>query len=268
MKRAIPILVSLTLILGLTACGSTEPEVPFEDLTPLSDTELAHLYSSPKDYVGSRVNLVGQVFTTVDRDENGVYFQIFADPKNMDWNTYVMCAEPDFQVEQDDYVVIDGLMYDVSEGENMLGATLVLPVVDAYSMDVLSYEDAMAPTLTTATAARPTIDQHGYAVTVESVELAESETRVNLSVTNNGSDEFSLWSFNAKILQDGKQFESQLNFEANYPEVQSGILPGVTTQGVICFPAIADAPFQLIVEGYSGNYFQNFVPYTFECSTN
>jgi len=75
-------------------------------------------------------------------------------------------------------------------------------------------------------------------VTLQKVEFAEQETRVYLKVDNNGSDNFSVYSFNSKITQDGKQFGEQDNWEAEYPQIQTDLLVGNSTEGIIVFPTL------------------------------
>ena len=65
-----------------------------------------------------------------------------------------------------------------------------------------------------ATAVNNTIEQYGYSVTVQSVELAEKETRAYISVTNNGSSEFSLYGFNMVLIQDDTQYKYAPNYKA------------------------------------------------------
>lgn len=101
---------------------------------------------------------------------------------------------------------------------------------------------------------------------MEKVELAEKETRVYLKVENAGSSNFNLYSFNAKIIQNGKQYEEETNFSADYPDVQTDLSVGVTTEGIFCFPAIEQADFQIVLEGSSDNWEEDLQPYTFPLS--
>ena len=47
------------------------------------------------------------------------------------------------------------------------------------------------------------------------MELAEKETRVAVTVTNNGAAAFSIYDSSAKIVQNGKQFEREYNSYAD-----------------------------------------------------
>ena len=207
-KRLFAITLSCTLSLSLVACGGTTSnqanpaqsgsaaEVQEE---PLTQDELRSMFSNPDDYIGAKVELSGVVFGSVDSDEKGIYFQMWSDPVNIDRNTVIGYPDPSFQLEDGQYVKITGIVDHVAEGENMMGATVTAPAILADKVEVSSYIDVVSPTIATAAAAQPTVDQNGYAVTLEKVELAEDETRLYVSITNNGTGNFSLYSFNSKI---------------------------------------------------------------------
>ena len=275
-KKLLTLALSCALSLALVACGETDTNNqmnsaqsdPTEEIQqePLTQDELRFMFSNPDNYIGSKVELSGIVFGSVDSDEDGIYFQIWSDPINMDWNTVIGYLDPTFQVEDGQYVKVTGVVDHVAEGENMMGVTITAPAILADTVEVSSYIDVVSPTIATASAAQPTVDQHGYAVTLEKVELAENETRLYVSLTNNGSGNFTLYDFNATIIQAGTQYEYQPNYDADYPELQTDIRPGVTTEGVITFPAVQQTPFQVIMEAHSDNWSENFSEYTFDVS--
>ena len=173
------ILASFLLLAGC-AGGNTADQA---DTTPMSEEEIAQMYSDPEQFVGRSLELFGQVFTSPEYDDTAVYFQMWADPTNGDWNTVVAYNDSSFQLEADDYVRVSGVVQDVYEGENMMGGTIVAPMITANSVEVISYKEAVAPTLYEATIDQPTQTQLGYSVELQAVELAEQETRVYVSVT-------------------------------------------------------------------------------------
>ena len=275
-KKLLTLVLFSALSLALAACGGTDPNSqtnsvqsnPADEIQqePLTQDELRSMFSNPDDYIGSAVELSGVVFGSVDSDEDGIYFQIWSDPINMDWNTVIGYLDPTFQVEDGQYVKVTGVVNHVAEGENMMGVTITAPAILADTVEVSSYIDVVSPTIATASAAQPTVDQYGYTITLKKVELAENETRLYVALINNGSGNFTLYDFNAIIIQSGTQYEYQPNYDADYPELQTDIRPGVTTEGVITFPAIQQAPFQVIMEAHSDNWSENFSEYTFDVS--
>ncbi len=264
----------IAFFIFLAGCNSTSSLEPTSNdsgtdsseivVEPLNENEIKRMYSNPSDYIGSTVELTGVIFGNVDYDSDGIYFQMWADPDNIDFNTVVAYLDPELTLETGQYVRIDGTIAGVFEGENMMGGQIIAPTIKADTLEITSYKDAVRPTIATATAINDTIDQYGYSVTVQNVELAEKETRAYISVTNNGTNEFSLYGFNMVLIQDSTQYEYEPNYMADYPELQSSIRPGITTEGVVVFPAIKQEPFQIIMESHSYDWKQPLQEYVFD----
>ncbi|MBM6886968.1 hypothetical protein [Pseudoflavonifractor phocaeensis] len=240
---------------------SNTPEAVVQE--PLTDAEVKMMYSAPDEYKGALVELSGVVFNTVEYDEDGVYFQMWGDPENSDLNTIVTYPDPNFALESDQYVKITGTVMGEFTGTNAFGGEISAAVVTADTLEISTYQDVVSPTLATASADVPTVEQLGYSITVQKAELAENETRLYISATNNGSANFIIYSFNMTIVQDGHQYEEESNYDADYPELQSDIRPSVTTEGIVTFPALENAPFQLIIEARSDDWDEDIQDYVF-----
>ncbi len=288
MKKLVALLCVATICAGMAGCtasksepsdssvtssGTTSAETSEEsqesstssskDTSPLSDSEIKELYTNPDKFEGRTVTLSGQVFSEPEYDESGVYFQMFIDVENAEGNTIVAYPDPDFELESDDYVKLTGAVAGTFEGTNAFGGTVTAPQIIATELEKSSYAEVVAPALKTVELDDATGTQYGYTVSVTKIEFAENETRVYVTVNNNGSDTFSLYSFDAKVIQDGKQYEEESNYDADYPEVQSDLLPGATTEGIITFPAMEQKDLQIVLEAYSENYDEDIEPYTF-----
>lgn len=240
---------------------SNTPEAVVQE--PLTDAEVKMMYSAPDEYKGALVELSGVVFNTVEYDEDGVYFQMWGDPENSDLNTIVTYPDPNFALESDQYVKLTGTVMGEFTGTNAFGGEISAAVVTADTLEISTYQDVVSPTLATASADVPTVEQLGYSITVQKAELAENETRLYISATNNGSANFIIYSFNMTIVQDGHQYEEESNYDADYPELQSDIRPSVTTEGIVTFPALENAPFQLIIEARSDDWDEDIQDYVF-----
>ena len=240
---------------------SNTPEAVVQE--PLTDAEVKMMYSAPDEYKGALVELSGVVFNTVEYDEDGVYFQMWGDPENSDLNTIVTYPDPNFALESDQYVKITGTVMGEFTGTNAFGGEISAAVVTADTLEISTYQDVVSPTLATASADVPTVEQLGYSITIQKAELAENETRLYISATNNGSANFIIYSFNMTIVQDRHQYEEESNYDADYPELQSDIRPSVTTEWIVTFPALENAPFQLIIEARSDDWDEDIQDYVF-----
>lgn len=231
-------------------------------IVPMKGNEIKSLHTSPEKYKNHYVELVGVVFTSPEYFDGGVCVQMMADIENYTNNTIVYIYDDDFEVEQKDYLKVVGVVTNEFTGTNAMGGTVTAPAITATDYEVLSYIDACSPTLKTKELNQTQV-QHGYSVTVQKIEYSSTETRVYVKVDNKGSDEFSVYSFNAKITQDGRQYEEQDNWDADYPEIQTELLVGNSTEGIIAFPALKEGPFTLLIEGRSGNWRESLAPFTF-----
>lgn len=229
----------------------------------LSEEEIKQLYADPSLFTGRPIVLTGIVFTTPEKDTDNIYFQMFSDIENYEGNTVVAFADPNLDVKEDCYVRVIGTVGEKFEGESMTGAALSIPTVIASSVEVVSYMDAAAPTLKEVTC-NMTQTQEDYTVTVDKVEFAATETRIYVTVSNSGTDNFHLYSFNTKLIQNNNQYEESPNYDADYPEIPSDLLPGATSTGVIVFEPLEQKDFKLYLEGYSDNYSKDFEPYTYD----
>lgn len=242
----------------------SEPPAENSKEEPISENELQKLYASPANFKGRTVSLIGKVFSTPERDEKGVYFQMFAKPESSEYNTIVSYASPDFELADGDYVRVDGTVEGSFTGTNAFGGKITAPKVIASSVVKLSYADAIDPAVKVIESSEYVKNQLGYAVSVTKVEYGKKETRVYVTVKNDGAAKFNLYSFNAKIVQNGKQYEEQNNFYADYPDVQTDLLPGTTTEGIIAFPPLEVANFKIVLEGRSDDFYEDFEDYVFD----
>lgn len=267
-RKIITLVLAVMMALSFVACGNTPENNSSEENEKMTEQEIEQLYADPKKFEGRSIEIYGQLLNSPEKDDSGIYFQMWADPENANLNTVVYFDDPDFQVEVENYVKVSGVVGKEFEGENAFGGTVTAPTIIADSVEVVSYTEAVSPALHTYEFDNLVQDQYGYSVKIDKVELAENETRIYLTVNNNGSDKFSLYSFNSSIIQNGEQFNEQDNWAANYPEIQTDLNVGASTNGVIAFPAIENANFQLILDGYSSNYNENIEPYTFDIPVN
>ncbi|MPM54175.1 hypothetical protein SDC9_100949 [bioreactor metagenome] len=268
MKKTAVLFFAALLSFFLCACSgesdgaaATPTPSPTPNLT-LSEDEMERLYTDADAFAGRTVTISGQIFTGIERDSKGVYFQIWADPKNADKNTIVEYKNTDAALEKYDYVKVEGKVVGTYEGENAFGVKITALQIEASAVVTVGYIEAVSPTLRSVNV-MSVQEQYGYQIDLQKVEFADAETRIYLSVTNGGKSDFSVFSFDVKLVQKGKQFEEQPNYAAHYPEIQTGLLPGITTEGVIVFPAIEQSNFKLVLKASSGDPLEVIAPFTF-----
>jgi hypothetical protein len=94
-SRNVTLFALLPVAFLASGCNTTSASKPSETTTFPSTSEMTfnnrnfdRLVAHPDRYKGARVNVVGKVFS-IQRDAQGMAFQMYADPLNDDWNTLV-----------------------------------------------------------------------------------------------------------------------------------------------------------------------------------
>ncbi len=202
------------------------------------------------------------MFGQVERDEDGTYWQMFVDPETSSFNVLVRSPDSELDVHSGDYVRVVGTVRGKFEGENLMGGTIVAPVIDAGSTE----QTSVLATLHTPELIVPvgeTDVQHDVGVTLEKIEVGPRETRVFVTVKNASNAKFYVSDIDAKLIQGDTQFDAETRLE--YPELQYELLPGVTSSGVVAFGKVRPTgSVRLAIEGRSENYRLDFRPYQFE----
>lgn len=244
--------------------GDTRQELlPKEERVYLSAEEIEKAYSNPDAYVGKYVKIGGVVFGEPEISDGSVYFQMYGDAENYEKNTVVLFYG-NADISSNDYIMVDGVISGSYEYQNMMGGTLSALKIETDSVEESNYIDCCSPTIKTVEI-NENIDQKGYVVTLEKVEFSKTETRLYFTVNNNGSANFSLSDYNIKIVQNGKQYECQYNYNADYPTLQTDLIPGTTTSGIVSFPALdSEVGMKIYCESYCDDWTTNLKEYTFE----
>lgn len=185
-------------------------------------------------YKGEIIEWGGRVFTEPDKDEKGVYLQIFA--TGDDKNFLVNYSDPSFEVKVDDYVIVTGVVKGVFEGENAFGAKLKAVKIEAGLIEKGSRSETVAPA-GVKIPINQTDTQYKFSVTLERVELAKEETRFHFILKNDSDDAVRFYTYDTKLTQGSKQYESESIYNSD-EKLPSEILPGVKAKGVIVFSSV------------------------------
>lgn len=271
---------SALAVLLLAGCGTDEVKKEKNDTAQASEETQADekgkvlaagdfdkMYTNPKKYKNYEVSYIGRVMNTPEKDDDGIYLQVYANPEKYEQNTIVFYPDASLSISDDDYLNITGVVRDEFKGENMMGAELTIPMIEAIELEVIGYTDAMAPTLQTIEVNEKK-EQHGFEITVEKVELSEKQTRVYFTIDNKSAEKISFYSFNSKLVAGGKQLENESDYESDLAEPQSDILSGTNTSGVVIYPPLGEdiTEIQIYAEGSSDNYENTIEPFTFDVS--
>ena len=102
-------------------------------------------------------------------------------------------------------------------------------------------------------------------MTLDRIEYAKGEARVYVTVKNESGATASIYTFNAKAIQDGKQFDHQDNYEAGSDNDIGEVLDGASKEGIIRFKGLDPGKgFKLTMEAYSDNWEIELEDFVFE----
>ena len=258
------ILVGIVL---LSMFGSKTPKVK-----PLYDKEnnpvyinkenISDIYSNADKYKGKFIDVCGQVFNK--KTEDGItLLQINADVDNSEDNTLIY-YQGNTDVKTDDFIKVTGYILGTSEYSNALGGNISAPMIMSTKLEKSTYLEVARPTLKEIKYTDKVIDQNGYKVEITKVEFAEKETRVYVTAVNNAKDDFSIYTYSTVATQNGRQFEQESNYNANYEELKSELKPGITSNGILTFPKMEQSNFTIIIDGSSDNWDIDLKDYKFD----
>ena len=168
----------------------------------------------------------------------------------------------DVEVKQGDYIMCSGYIDSVTEYKNAYDAKLYAPLVISSDLVKATYIDVMSPTTATITPENLKQEKYGYSISIDKIEFAEKETRVYATVKNNGKALLNIG--DAVIVQNGKQYNSTDNYEADYEEIPYEIVTGVSSSGIIVFSAINANDFELTINIHSNDYTEEIDNFTFK----
>lgn len=254
--------VTLSIILDPEAQTEESSDEVKKEKVYLTEEEIPQLFSDPEQFEGKYVVLTGKIFTEPDDSGDYIGLQIWNKPEESENNFYVVAPKDGTEYESDAYVIVDGLVDGEMSGRNLVGGKVTAPLIIADKVEISTYKDVARPTIKEYSFEDLKWEKYGYSVSITKIEIAEQETRVYLTVKNGGESEFQLFEHETKIVQNGKQYETEVNYDADYPELQTDLLPGTESSGVLVFRNIEpDANFQIYMDVYSENWDEELEPF-------
>ena len=270
-KKLLTIMLATSMALSFTACGSSSPSES-KTTTESKETEekeyvddINAVVTNPDSYKGKYIKFCG-IVSSVESDEDVYGLQVYVD---LDYSNSVLVEVPKSLLPEipksDDFLNIDAKIDGSYNGQTVMGVDSTWARLTAESIEKTTYVDSFGKADTTWDFTDKVIDQNGMKVEVTKVEFAKDETRFYVTATNNSSATMSLWTYSAKVIQNGQQLEQSYgNYYANYPELSSDLLPGASSSGVLVFDAMEPSDMQLYIDGTTDNWEIEFSPFTFD----
>lgn len=258
----IVLVLLLSLILLLTR--ETKPKFD-EDGKPIFTELTNEVYSNAKDYLGYHVEIKGKVFQAISETSDLKKIQIWLDPETCEQNLMIYYSS-DVEVKQGDYIRCTGYIDSVTEYKNIYDTKLYVPLVYSSDLKKSTYVDVMAPAVETISHESFKQEKMGYSVSIDKIEFSEKETRAYVTVLNSGKA--NLYLGDAVIVQDGQQYNSTFNYEADYDEIPYKIIKNASSSGIIVFPVMSTDDFELSFEAHSDDFDEKLEKFVFLITKN
>lgn len=250
------------LVAGLAGCGGSggsSAQAP-----QVTEANQAQFLQNADAFKGATATLKGKVFIQTSDLGGMTAFQMQVDGKNVVVDVHGQKVD----VKENDFVEVTGKVQGVMEGTNAFGAKISAPVIQLSSFKKVDPLSVLSPTLKSVTVGK-TVTQYGLSLTLDKIDYAKDEQRVYVTLKNGTSHKASLYSFEAKAVQGGKQINatsSEHQFEAQevYKEIPSDLLPGLSASGVIVYRGLSpDQPCEISLSARTDDYSLDFQPFVF-----
>lgn len=265
MKKVLVLIFSCILSCFIIGCGGSDTTSENKkQAKKLTEEEFLQMYSDVEKFKGDQVDFFAKIFTSPEKDDKGTYFQCYAKNDN-NKNTMVGIKDTKLDVKEGDIVHVVGIVEEKFEGTNGFGAKVGAPMILASKIEKSDFATAFAKAIKTIDVNKE-INQNGYVMKLNKVEVAKEETRVYITINNNSKNKISLYSFNSKLVQGNKQIKTKDNYDAKYPEIKDELLPGVKEEGIILFDKIDinGENLKLYLEGSTDNYDIDLKPFEYD----
>ena len=213
------------------------------------DLVISEAKGAQKAYLGSNVDVRGIVTQVIRTSASDSQIAIKTKQEHSIGEYTVVVVNTNPRVKVDQWVRVQGILHSYWTTEHNLGSELRLPIVAAQKVSAITRAEAI-PAIRTVSVDQ-SISRHGLTITLQKLEISESETRLYIYAINNSSDKAFLYADDVVLVQGTQQVKkkSELGQEADEPD--STLVPGTETQGVLLFePASPDSsPVRLVWEG-------------------
>lgn len=226
----------------------------YDEANVVDASEYPKMFSNTSDYMNRSFNLYGRIFNILDSD-SGTVFQMYTDAEGD--NSVMVYYSGDYDAKEDSYVFVKGVLTDTYEGTNLMGGTIQVPLFSAAGVEESDYMTAFAPSEKTVEAGAEW-SKGKASLTIDKVEFAAEETRLYVTLVNNSSDSVNFYSYSSIIVQDGKQYEMEYNYYAEYDELQDELKSETSDSGILVFPKLEQEDFKFVFSGSCGDdYFED-----------
>ena len=116
MRTRLTVVVLALLVAVAGGCGGGSKKTTFTN----ANWDDIEFNAQTGKYNGSPVDIVAQVYFVADTERDAIWFMVYADFKTLNFRTLVKVPDPNFEVQQDQFVHVVGTIEQNAELPSMV----------------------------------------------------------------------------------------------------------------------------------------------------
>lgn len=227
------------------------------DLSLIAPGDYTELTRDPNSYQDMSISCSAQVLYDPQYTDEGIYF-VFrsASPKEDTPMLYGIAfwagEEEELRLRDRSFVTLYGTVMGEHSYTDSYGYEDACPAIYLTNLEQSSYAEIYAPALTILSFDNCVSTVENCTVQVFKCEFAESETRVYLTIDNNGSSPISFIPSECVVQQANKKYPWKENLDADYPQFSGSLQPDEKKHMVLTFSSL-DASQDMVLTLYLTN---------------
>lgn len=228
-----------------------------DEMSLIAPGDYTQLTRNPNDYQDMSVSCSAQILYDPQYTDEGIYF-VFrsASPKEDTPMLYGIAfwagEEEDLRLRDRSFVTLHGTVMGEHSYTDSYGYEDACPAIYLTNLEQSSYAEIYAPALTILSFDNCVSTVENCTVQVFKCEFAESETRVYLTIDNNGSSPISFIPSECVVQQANKKYPWKENLDADYPQFSGSLQPDEKKHMVLTFSSL-DASQDMVLTLYLTN---------------
>lgn len=257
-------LAAVVLATILLLNDEVKPKID-EEGNPIFVELTDEVYTNADEYLGYYVNVKGKVFQNLGDNGETKGVHVWIDPDNCEQNLMIHYTT-DESLKDGDYIICTGYIKEIYSYTNAYGTELTVPLIYSTDLRSATYIEVMSPTVETISLDNLIYQHFGCSIAINKVEFAENETRLYLTAINNSNATMYVDTDASVIIQNGKQYNSKINYMADYEVIPYSLRKGTTASGVVVFSAVGNGEFEYTIEIHSDDVDGKYDSVTFKIS--
>jgi hypothetical protein len=197
------------------------------------------MLDEPDKYKSRAVDFYGKLYVLPEKSKKSSYFALLLNPRESTKSIAVEIENSKLNIEfaAQDIIHVKGIVVGKNKKRNNAGVVLEAPYILAENVEKTKDLTVFYPASKVINFNQKQTN-NTYSITIGKIELAEKETRVYITVTNELAEEIFFSEDCIYLSYAGKKEYIDYSMENLYPTVHGSLPAKATKEGILLFPAI------------------------------